>query len=110
MAIWKYKTEKGEIVSKLFEDEKDIPKGWKDSPQEAGKKKTTKKKQMALANKKSEELYNRKTGSSADSKTIDASKESILQDAFNNKEYIKAPLMLIRLDAIGRFKLFAESI
>ena len=43
MAIWKYKTEKGEIVSKLFEDEKDIPKGWKDSPQEAGKKKTTKK-------------------------------------------------------------------
>ena len=44
MAIWKYKTEKGEIVSKLFEDEKDIPKGWKDSPQEAGKKKTTKKK------------------------------------------------------------------
>ena len=43
---------------------------------------------MGLANKKSEELYNRKTGSSADSKTIDASKESILQDAFNNKEYI----------------------
>jgi hypothetical protein len=43
---------------------------------------------MALANKKSEELYNRKTGGDADSKTIDATKETILQNAFNDKEYI----------------------
>lgn len=43
---------------------------------------------MALANKKSEELYNRKTGASADTKTIDATKETILQNAFNDKEYI----------------------
>ena len=43
---------------------------------------------MALANKKSEELYNRKTGASADAKTIDATKETILQNAFNDKEYI----------------------
>jgi len=43
---------------------------------------------MALADKKSQELYNRKTGASTDSKTIDANKETILQDAFNNKEYI----------------------
>jgi len=43
---------------------------------------------MALANKKSEELYNRKTGASADTKTIDATKETILQNAFTNKEYI----------------------
>ena len=43
---------------------------------------------MALANKKSEELYNRKTGASADNKTIDATKETILQNAFNDKEYI----------------------
>ena len=43
---------------------------------------------MALANKKSEELYNRKTGGDADSKTIDSEKETILQNAFTNKEYI----------------------
>lgn len=43
---------------------------------------------MALANKKSEELYNKKTGSNADSKSIDSIKDSILQNAFNNKEYI----------------------
>lgn len=43
---------------------------------------------MALANKKSEELYNRKTGASTDTKTIDATKETILQNAFNDKEYI----------------------
>tara|TARA_R100000781_G_scaffold82507_1_gene50822 strand:+ start:171 stop:650 length:480 start_codon:yes stop_codon:yes gene_type:complete len=43
---------------------------------------------MALGNKKSEELYNKKTGSSADSKSIDSIKDSILQNAFNNKEYI----------------------
>ena len=43
---------------------------------------------MALANKKSEELYNRKTGASADTKTIDATKETILQNAFNSKDYI----------------------
>tara|TARA_R100001440_G_scaffold9072_2_gene17147 strand:- start:255 stop:785 length:531 start_codon:yes stop_codon:yes gene_type:complete len=43
---------------------------------------------MALANKKSEELYNRKIGASADNKTIDATKETILQNAFNDKEYI----------------------
>lgn len=50
---------------------------------------------MALANKKSEELYNRKTGASADSKTIDATKESILQNAFNDKEYINDETNLI---------------
>ena len=50
---------------------------------------------MALANKKSEELYNRKTGSSADAKTIDATKETILQNAFNDKEYINDNTNLI---------------
>jgi len=44
---------------------------------------------MALANKKSEELYNKKTGANADSKSIDTTKESIIQDAFNNKEYLE---------------------
>ena len=46
---------------------------------------------MALANKKSEELYNKKTGSSADSKSIDSIQDSILQDAFNTKEFINDP-------------------
>jgi len=46
---------------------------------------------MALGNKKSEELYNKKTGSSADSKSIDSIQDSILQDAFNTKEFIKNP-------------------
>ncbi len=50
---------------------------------------------MALANKKSEELYNRKTGASADAKTIDATKETILQNAFNDKEYINDETNLI---------------
>jgi hypothetical protein len=50
---------------------------------------------MALANKKSEELYNRKTGASADTKTIDATKETILQNAFNDKEYINDETNLI---------------
>ena len=50
---------------------------------------------MALANKKSEELYNRKTGASADNKTIDATKETILQNAFNDKEYINDETNLI---------------
>lgn len=50
---------------------------------------------MALANKKSEELYNRKTGASADAKTIDATKETILQNAFNDKEYINDNTNLI---------------
>tara|TARA_R100001440_G_scaffold44180_1_gene63928 strand:- start:43 stop:519 length:477 start_codon:yes stop_codon:yes gene_type:complete len=50
---------------------------------------------MALANKKSEELYNRKTGASADTKTIDATKETILQNAFNDKEYINDDTNLI---------------
>jgi len=46
---------------------------------------------MALANKKSEELYNKKTGFSADSKSIDSIQDSILQDAFNTKEFINDP-------------------
>ena len=50
---------------------------------------------MALANKKSEELYNRKSGASADTKTIDATKETILQNAFNDKEYINDETNLI---------------
>jgi len=50
---------------------------------------------MALANKKSEELYNRKSGASADTKTIDATKETILQNAFNDKEYINDDTNLI---------------
>ena len=44
MEIWKYKKEKGEVVSKLFEDGDKIPSGWKDSPKEAGKKRDEEKK------------------------------------------------------------------
>ena len=58
---------------------------------------------MALANKKSEELYNRKTGASADAKTIDATKETILQNAFNDKEYINDNTNLILPSAIVYF-------
>jgi hypothetical protein len=43
MPKWMYKKEKDEIISKLFEDDDKIPSGWKESPQEAGKKAPKKK-------------------------------------------------------------------
>jgi len=39
MPKWMYQKVKGEIVSKLFQDDDDIPKEWKESPGEARKPK-----------------------------------------------------------------------
>tara|TARA_R100001594_G_scaffold150565_1_gene212391 strand:- start:545 stop:682 length:138 start_codon:yes stop_codon:yes gene_type:complete len=44
VAIFKYKVEKGEVVARLFQDDEKIPTGWKDSPKEAGAKKSVEKK------------------------------------------------------------------
>jgi len=38
MPKWMYQKVKGEIVSKLFQDDDVIPKDWKESPGEAEKK------------------------------------------------------------------------
>ena len=65
---------------------------------------------MALADKKSQELYNRKTGASTDSKTIDANKETILQDAFNNKEYIDNTNLLLNAGLVYIIQQMQEDI
>tara|TARA_R100001463_G_scaffold41131_2_gene86806 strand:- start:267 stop:749 length:483 start_codon:yes stop_codon:yes gene_type:complete len=65
---------------------------------------------MALADKKSQELYNRKTGASSDSKTIDANKESILEDAFNNKEYIDNTNLLLNAGLVYIIQQMQEDI
>ena len=65
---------------------------------------------MALADKKSQELYNRKTGASSDSKTIDANKETILQDAFNNKEYIDNTNLLLNAGLVYIIQQMQEDI
>jgi hypothetical protein len=43
MPKWMYKKDKGEIVSRLFQDDDSIPKDWKESPGEAEKKPKKKK-------------------------------------------------------------------
>tara|TARA_R110002020_G_scaffold107187_1_gene249065 strand:- start:732 stop:1214 length:483 start_codon:yes stop_codon:yes gene_type:complete len=65
---------------------------------------------MALADKKSQELYNRKTGASSDSKTIDANKETILQDAFDNKEYIDNTNLLLNAGLVYIIQQMQEDI
>ena len=44
---------------------------------------------MALANKKSEDIFNKKTGGSADSKSISTSKETEIKNKFDNGEHIE---------------------
>ena len=43
---------------------------------------------MALANRKSEDIFNKKTGSDKDAKSIDTSKETEIRDQFNNGDHI----------------------
>ena len=43
---------------------------------------------MALADRKSSDIFNRNTGGSKDSKSIDTEKETEIRDAFNNGDHI----------------------
>ena len=43
---------------------------------------------MALANRKSSDIFNKNTGGSKDAKTIDTTKETEIRDAFNNGDHI----------------------
>ena len=44
---------------------------------------------MALGNKKSRDIFNKKTGSDADSKSISASKETEIKNKFDNGEHVE---------------------
>ena len=43
---------------------------------------------MALADRKSTDIFNKNTGGSKDAKTIDTAKETEIRDAFNNGDHI----------------------
>jgi len=43
---------------------------------------------MALGDRKSEDIFNKRTGGSADSKSISTEKETEIRDAFNNGDHI----------------------
>ena len=43
---------------------------------------------MALANRKSEDIFNKKTGSDKDAKSIDTSKETEIKNKFDNGDHV----------------------